>query len=142
MIHNEYYKALNVENLKLIEELFELNFSVSDNTYTFVLSNSLTRNSISIDIIFEKDNDNLISVYSQNSHLQLQSCKDFIISSLLEEIIFFTINNEKISAIIISKKGDCSLYANVDKSILRADFMTLHSEKLLSAVALSIIESN
>lgn len=142
MIHNEYYKELNIENLKLIEELFEINFSVSDKTYTFVLSNSSTKNSISIDVIFEKDNDNLISVYSSNSHLQLQSCKDFIISSLLEEIVFFTINEDKISAIIISKNGDCALYANVDKSILRADFMTLHSEKLLSAVALSIIESN
>lgn len=142
MIHNEYYKELNIENLKLIEELFEINFSVSDKTYTFILSNSSTKNSISIDVIFEKDNDNLISVYSSNSHLQLQSCKDFIISSLLEEIVFFTINEDKISAIIISKNGDCALYANVDKSILRADFMTLHSEKLLSAVALSIIESN
>ena len=73
--------------------------------------------------------------------MQLQSCNYFIISRMLEEAIFYTENGSKISGLIISSKGDCSLYANVDKSVLAADFMNLNSEKLLSAVALSVIES-
>jgi len=43
--------------------------------------------------------------------------------------------------LIISKQGDCSLYSNVDKKTLSSDFLNLNSEKLLSAVALSVIES-
>jgi len=60
---------------------------------------------------------------------------------MLEEVIFISEMKDKISGLIISKQGDCSLYSNVDKSILNKDFSELNSEKLLSAVALSVTES-
>ena len=60
---------------------------------------------------------------------------------MLSEVIFIVETGEKISGMIISKQGDCSLYANVEKSILSSDFTGLSSEKLISAVALSLTEN-
>lgn len=134
-------KVLNEKNLLEMENLFGIKFTKNENTYSIRIKDSQHKSNIALDIYLDESEDHLISLYSENSHLQLQSCKYFIISNMLEEIIFYTETDNKISGLIISRKGDCSLYANVDKSTLTADFMNLNSEKLLSAVALSVIDS-
>ena len=141
MNNSEYRKILNYENLATLEQLFDVKLLKNDNSYSFTLANSKLKNSIALEIFLDSEGDNLISLYSENSHLQLQSCRYFIISQMLEEIIFYTETESKISGLIISKQGDCSLYSNVDKKTLSSDFLNLNSEKLLSAVALSVIES-
>ena len=138
---SDHKKVLNEKNLLEMENLLNLKFTKNENTYSLRIQDPKLKSNIALDIFIDPNEDNLVSLYSENSHLQLQSCRYFIISNMLEEIIFYTESENKISGLIISKKGDCSLYANVDKSILAADFMNLNSEKLLSAVALSVIES-
>ncbi|TRZ66371.1 hypothetical protein D4R20_00670 [bacterium] len=59
---------------------------------------------------------------------------------MLEEIIFISETENHISGLIISKQGDCSLYSNVEKDLLKKDFMELDSEKLLAVVALSLAD--
>jgi hypothetical protein len=141
MNNNEYKKVLNSENLEVLEKLFDVKLVKNENSLSFNIVNSKIKNSIALEIFLDEDGDNLVSLYSENTHLQLQSCRYFIISQMLEEIIFYTENDTQISGLIISKQGDCSLYSNVDKKTLSSDFLNLNSEKLLSAVALSVIES-
>lgn len=141
MNNNEFKKVLNSENLSILEKLFDIKLIKNEISYSFNIVNPKLKNSIALDIFLDIDGDNLVSVYSENSHLQLQSCRNFIVSQMLEEIIFYSEFENKISGLIISKQGDCSLYSNVDKKTLNSDFLNLNSEKLLSAVALSVIES-
>jgi hypothetical protein len=141
MNNSEYRKVLNSENLSTLEQLFDVKLIKNENSYSFSIANTKLKNSIALEIFLDSEGDNLISLYSENSHLQLQSCRYFIISQMLEEIIFYSETKSKISGLIISKQGDCSLYSNVDKKTLSSDFLNLNSEKLLSAVALSVIES-
>ena len=94
---------------------------------------------ISVDIIKDKTSV-LISVYTENAHLQLQNCDYFIISEMLTEAIFVSETETTVSGLIISKAGDCSLYSNVSKELLKADYSQLESEKLISAIALSLTE--
>jgi hypothetical protein len=141
MNNSEYRKVLNSENLSTLEQLFDVKLIKNENSYSFSIANAKLKNSIALEIFLDSEGDNLISLYSENSHLQLQSCRYFIISQMLEEIIFYSETESKISGLIISKQGDCSLYSNVDKKTLSSDFLNLNSEKLLSAVALSVIES-
>jgi hypothetical protein len=141
MNNNEYKKVLNSDNLSVLESLFGVKLIKSDISYSFSITNAKLKNSIALEIFLDDDGDNLVSLYSENSHLQLQSCRHFIVSQMLEEVIFYSENENKISGLIISKQGDCSLYSNVDKKTLNSDFLNLNSEKLLSAVALSVIES-
>ncbi len=141
MDNSEYKKVLNRENLSILESLFDVKMIKSDISYSFTITNSKLKNNIALDIFLDTEGDNLVSVYSENSHLQLQSCKNFIVSQMLEEIIFYSENENTVSGLIISKQGDCSLYSNVNKKTISSDFLNLNSEKLLSAVALSVIES-
>jgi len=132
---------LNKDSVKKIESLFDCNFEDTGESLSLKIKNIKNKNFISLDIFIDSGNTGLISVYTDNAHLQLQSCSGFIFSNMLEEIIFVSDSGDSISGLIISKQGDCSLYSNVKKELLNKDFMELSSEKLLAVVALSVVES-
>lgn len=141
ILSNSNNKILISKNTILkIEELFGTKISFDKESYSFKLVNAKSNNVLCVDVYIEDNNENLISVYTENSHLQLQNCSGFIISNMLEEVIFISEAGDYISGLIISKQGDCSLYSNIKKSLFNKDFMGLSSEKLLSAVALSVAE--
>lgn len=135
----------NKEIIAGIEKLFDTSFKSAENSIILDIKNEKTNFRIHLEMYADNsgmvDEDNyLISVYTNNCHLQLQNCKRIIISQMLEELIFISETETKLSGLIVSKKGDCSLYSNVNKDILAKDFAELNSEKLLSAVALSVSE--
>ena len=126
-------------NLTELEKLFGVKLLKSGEVSSLNLVNKVKASKISVDIIKE-DKSTLISVYTENAHLQLQNCNYFIISEMLSEAIFVSETEDTISGLIISATGDCSLYSNVKKSLLKADYSKLESEKLISAIALSLTE--
>ena len=84
---------------------------------------------------------NLISVYTESSHLQLHFCSGFVLSDMLGEVTFIGEHNGKLSGLIIEKEGGCSLYANVDRTLLSGDFTRLGPEVMLSGIALSLTDA-
>ena len=128
-------------DVKNIEELFGNRFESVANCRSVKLENTRTNAKISLDILSEESGTYLVSVYTSNSHLQLQNCSRAIISNMLEEVIFVSETDTHISGLIISKQGDCSMYAGVERILLSKDFTELSSEKLLAVVALSVAES-
>lgn len=129
------------KDFKKIENLFSEKFSQTNNSYVINIKNENINSGICVEIYPEENDVYMISVYTNNTHLQLQSCTNLIVSEMLEEIIFISETEESISGLIVSKKGDCALYSNVDKKVLRSDFSELNSEKLLSAIALSLTDT-
>lgn len=132
--------SLKKENLNLIEKFLGSSFEGNKHSVSGKIRNNKTNSFISLDIHFD-ENDSLVSVYTEVSHLQLQLCKGFFISDVLEEITFFSEDENTISALIVSRQGDCSLYANVERKLLKEDLLKLNAEKLLSVAALSLLES-
>jgi hypothetical protein len=133
--------GISEEDVKRIEELFGKKFENVGNCRSVKLENLRTNGKISLEIFSEESKNYLVSVYTSNSHLQLQDCTRAIISNMLEEVIFISETSTHISGLIISKQGDCSMYAGVDRNLFSKDFTELSSEKLLAAVALSVAES-
>jgi hypothetical protein len=88
-----------------------------------------------------KKKGHLVTVYTQNSHLQLHFCSGFVVSPMLSEVTFIGESGGKLAGLIIEKEGGCSLYANVDRGILSGDFTNLGPEVMLSGIALSLGES-
>lgn len=84
---------------------------------------------------------NMVSVYSYSTFLQLHNCTAFIASDILQQVTFFGKSGGKTSALIVEKAGSCSLYANVDESVLSGDFTRLPEDLMMCGVALSITES-
>ncbi len=84
---------------------------------------------------------NLISVYTPNSHLQLHFCSGYVISKMLGEVTFVSEHVGKLSGLTIEREGGCSLYANVDRSLLSGDFTQLGPEVMLSGISLSLTDT-
>ncbi len=82
----------------------------------------------------------LISVYTPYSHLQLHFCTAYVLSELLGEVTFLSEYDGKVSGLIVEINGACSLYANLDKEILRQDFTKLEPEVMIPGIALSLGE--
>ena len=82
-----------------------------------------------------------MTVYTQNSHLQLHFCSGYVVSPMLREVTFVGETGGKLAGLIVEKEGGCSLYANVDRGILSGDFTNLGPEVMLSGIALSLSES-
>jgi hypothetical protein len=84
---------------------------------------------------------NLVSVYTESSHLQLHFCSGYVVSDMLGEVTFVGEQNGRLAGLIIEKGGGCSLYANVDRSLLSGDFTQLGPEVMLSGIALSLTDT-
>lgn len=84
---------------------------------------------------------NMVSVYAQNTFLQLHNCTAFIASDILQQVTFFGREGERTSGLIVEKGAGCSLYANVSEAILNSDFTQLPEDLMMSAIALSLTES-
>lgn len=112
-------------------------------TYSWNLTNSLYKDYLLLSVTFEGekffDEDRFI-VNAQTSQgiFELHNCKDFIISST-EEIYFWVSNNQTLSCLIVGKHATCSLFANVEQSILENEITEINPAKILASVQLSII---
>jgi hypothetical protein len=84
---------------------------------------------------------NLVSVYTATAHLQLHFCSGYVVSEVLGEVTFVGEHDGKLSGLIIEKGGGCSLYANVDRTLLSGDFTQLGPEVMLSGIALSLTDT-
>lgn len=87
-----------------------------------------------------KQRGNLVSVYTPTAHLQLHFCSGYVVSEVLGEVTFVGEFGGKLSGLIIEKGGGCSLYANVNRSLLSGDFTKLGPEVMLSGIALSLTD--
>ncbi len=114
------------------------------NNYRFILENKEDGRKLSLeiypDILIGNKKGNLISVYTMNTHLQLHFCTGYVVSEMLGEITFIGEFQGRLSGLIIEKEAGCSLYANVDSSLLSGDFTKLGPEVMLSGIALSLTE--
>ena len=84
---------------------------------------------------------NLISVYTETAHLQMHFCSGYVVSEMLGEVTFVGEQQGRLSGLIVEKQGGCSLYANVDRSLLSGDFTQLGPEVMLSGIALSLTDA-
>ena len=83
---------------------------------------------------------NLISVFTDNAHIQLHFCTGYVTSDLLGEVTFIGEHHNRVSGLIIEKQAACSLYSNIDKKLLSGDFTKLGPEVMLAGIALSLTE--
>ena len=114
------------------------------NNTRFALENEEDGRSLSLEIYSDipigNEKGNLISVYTANAHLQLHFCTGYVVSDMLGEVTFVGEYQGRLSGLTIEKEAGCSLYSNVDSSLLSGDFTKLGPEVMLSGIALSLTE--
>jgi len=133
------------KDIQKLEEVLGVAPKRMGNNYRFEIVNKSAERKLALEIypniVIGKRRGTLISVYTPTAHLQLHFCTGYVVSKLLGEITFVGESDGKLSGLTIEREGGCSLYANVDRSILSGDFTTLGPEVMLSGIALSLTES-
>ena len=127
-----------------IASILGCEFKKSGRCHRLVLENKEEGRKLSLevypDIPIGKKRGNLVSVYTRSTHLQLHFCSGYVVSKMLGEVTFVGECEGRLSGLIIEKGAACSLYANVDASLLSGDFTQLGPEVMLSGIALSLAE--
>ena len=126
-------KVLNSTPKKLGEDVFRLEI-VSEDQNKLALE-------IHLGLMIDGKRMNMVSVYSGNTFLQLHNCTAFVASEMLRQVTFFGKQGDHTSGLIIEENAGCSLYANVDDSVLTGDFTKLPEDVMMCGVALSLTES-
>jgi hypothetical protein len=86
------------------------------------------------------ENANLISILTQMGTVELHNCTSYMLFEP-DEVIFISTTKDKISSLILGKKGTISLYSNIDKKLIGADFADLDTAYLMSAMQLALTEA-
>lgn len=131
-------------DIKRIGDVLGVEAKHRGNVYRFEVENAEHKRKLSLeiypDIPIGHQTGNLISVYTHTAHLQLHFCSGYVVSSELGEVTFVGEQSGRLCGLIIEREGGCSLYANVDRSLLTGDFTKLGPEVMLSGIALSLTE--
>lgn len=135
--------AFKASDIKKLEKLFGTSAKPKGSNYRFEIGAAERKLALEIysQIRIGKQKGNLISVYTQSAHLQLHFCSGYVVSEVLGEVTFVGEHGGKLSGLIIEKDGGCSLYANVDRSLVSGDFTQLGPEVMLSGIALSLTDT-
>jgi len=127
-----------------IENTLETKFTKRGDQFRTVLENTEQNRKLTLEIYSEipigMKTGNLISVFTPSAHAQLHFCTGFVASDVLGEVVFIGEHNGHVSGIIVEKAAACSIYSNVDASLLSSDFTKLGPEVMVSGVALSLAE--
>jgi len=81
----------------------------------------------------------MIAVQTRHGYYELHNITGFMFFEP-DEIIFTNSNEEYISCLVIGKQSSCSLFSNIRRELLNADFAELDPAVLLSAMQLSVTE--
>ncbi len=85
---------------------------------------------------------NMVSVYAQNTFIQLHNCTAFVASEMLNQVTFFGKTGEITTGLIVEKEAGCSIYANVNERVLTGDFTKLPEDLMMCGVALSLTDTD
>lgn len=140
MIH-----SFSEETIQVIEKILGVKPKKNENLFRFEIQDEKKQRKIALEIHIglrvEGKPINLVSVYAHDIFLQLHNCTAFAASEVLNQITFFGKEKNKTSGLIIEKEAGCSLYANVNESLLQGDFTQFPPEVMMCSVALSLTES-
>ncbi len=138
-------KIFNAEDIEKISELLGVNPQLEENSWTYKLSNSETRQNIVFtiynNVVLPNDKStSIISVQTNHGYFELHNCSNLIFFEP-DEVIFVEADETNISSLVIGKTATCSLFSNIKRHLLKENFTDLDAPLLLSAMQLSIIDS-
>lgn len=132
------------DDIKTITKVLQTKPERLENAWSWHMENKHTRQSLVFTIYADVDlgkgrNGALISAQTHHGYYELHECHGYMVFEP-DEIIFVNASKDRVSSLIIGKQCTCSMYSNISRDILSADFAALDPSVLLSAMQLSITE--
>ncbi len=83
---------------------------------------------------------NMLIIHTTTSHMQMHNCLGYIASDMLGEVMFISESAGNLSGVIVEKGAGVTIYTNIDRKLLSADFSTLAPEVMMASIALSLAD--
>jgi hypothetical protein len=136
--------SFSEDNIKEIATTLEATVEKDKDSWTFQMHDVETRQSLVFMIYNNIDlggdeKGSLVSVQTQHGYFEIHFCNGYMVFEP-DEIIFFEAKPKTVSCLIVGRKCTCSMFSNINRSLLNADFTTLDPPVLLSAMQLSLTE--
>jgi hypothetical protein len=133
------------EDIEQISTILSKSPKEFEKSWSWRFDNPETKQSLVITIynnvkLGKESEGSLISVQSQHGYFELHDCRGYLVFEP-DEIIFVQSTDDKVSSLIVGKQATCSMFTNISRDILNADFTTLDPTVLLSAMQLSLTET-
>jgi hypothetical protein len=137
--------SFSKEDIEQINEILGAQPQEMDSSWSWRLANEQGNLSLVLNIYNEVElggetKGSLISVQTKHGYFELHNCDSFLVFEP-DEIIFVEAKEETVTSLIVGKACTCSLFSNISKEVLNADFDSLDAPVLLSAMQLSLTES-
>jgi hypothetical protein len=115
-----------------------------DGEYLFMLFNPQSRQSLSLNLsnnvaLGDDAVGALVIAQTQHGYFELHDCTAFLIFEP-DELIFVSAGATHVSGLVVGKQCTCSMFTNVRRSNLSADFAEIDPRLLMSAMQLSVTE--
>lgn len=94
---------------------------------------------IVLSIAFPENGGGMLSAQTSYGYFELHSVSRYV-GVEPDEVIFVGEEGDRISGLVVGRLGNCSLFANVDRSILSSDFSSLDPSLILAAMQLGLTE--
>lgn len=137
-------KKFSEADIEKIAKILNCEWKFRGNNYRFTLEDIDNNRKLSLeiypDIQIGQARGNLISVYTANTHMQLHFCQGFVVSEMLGEVTFYSEKDERVTGLIVEREVGCSMYSNVERSVLSGDFSNMGPEVMLSGIAMSLTD--
>jgi hypothetical protein len=132
------------EDIEKISGILKSEPQVFESAWSWKLENKPAGQSLVFtlynDVELGSDRGSLVSVQTLHGYFELHGCTGYLVFEP-DEIIFVQASKDKLASLIVGKECTCSMFSNISRSILSADFTALDPAVLLSAMQLSLTET-
>jgi hypothetical protein len=134
------------DDISNISNILNSEHKGSNNTWTWTLKNEETKQSVVFTIYnrtkLSPDSDEdgvLVSVQTKHGYFELHGLTGFLLFEP-DEVIFVRSLEDKVSCLVIGSNSSCSLFSDINRSILNSNITELDPAILLAAMQLSLAE--
>ena len=130
---------LRKEQIEGLAKLLDAELVTSDSDYVLRIGGGESGPAIVLSISFLQNSSVTLSAQTSYGYFELHTVSRMVPVEP-DEVIFVAEDGQKVSGLVVSKQGACSLFANVERSLLSADLSTVEPSLLLAAMQLGLTE--
>lgn len=145
LIQNKNMVFFTATDIEKISQVLDCKPQLFEGGWSWHLNNNELKQSLLFTVYnkvktINEESELIISVQTQHGFYELHQCSGYMIFEP-DEVIFYNINNDRVSSLIIGKGCACSMYSNINRQIMNTDISSLEAALLPSAMQLSLLEN-
>lgn len=137
--------AFTPEHIASIGTMLGIEPATMGDDSTLALSNEETRQTLTLSLhnnvqFSESDSGSLVVAHTQHGYFELHGCTGFMLFEP-DEVIFYSQRAERMSFLVVGKQCTCSMFSDIVRENLSADFAEIDPRLIMSSMQLSLTET-